>query len=169
MPVPSGTRLALRDTGAAGAAWDGAWWPRSRLLVDELPGLIAALAGRYPAFAHVSYSLVFWNDAPQSLTVGGHTVRLGGSPAMNPYSLRLTGPAGAAAVNLLVVAPEADLALAARSLGVVAGDGAPLGWSAGTATAAATVARARPGRRRPRTVAASPERAWENEGGSTAR
>jgi hypothetical protein len=154
----SATRLALRDVDAAREAWDGVWWPHTRLLIGELPGLIAAVAGRYGDVARVSYSLVFWDDAPRSLAVDDRIVRLGGSATTNPYSLTLGGSSGAAPVELLVVAPEADTALAARSLDLAAGHGGPLTWAAGPGG---------PRRPEPTEAEAQAERTWESEGGPT--
>jgi len=166
--VATASRLALRGADEARAAWDGAWWPRTRLLADELPGLLAALPGRFGPITRVSYSLVFWHDAPRRLVFDGRQVRLGGFRTANPYSLSLIRAAGADAVDLLVVAPEADLALAARGLDAVAGGSGSLGWSAG-ATGAVSTAPVAPAAEPAHLVGAAvlPERAWENEGGST--
>jgi Family of unknown function (DUF5994) len=159
------TRLVLRDAGTAPGTWDGAWWPHTRLLLAELPGLITALTGRYGPITRASYSLSFWADTPHRLVLDGRRVRLRGSRTVNPYSLSLTGGFGVAGVDLLVVAPEADAALAARGLEIAVGGSGSLDWSAGSAAAEPVAAAARPSRLAAATL---PERAWENEGGSTA-
>jgi hypothetical protein len=155
----------LRDAGTAPGTWDGAWWPRTRLLLAELPGLITALTGRYGAITRASYSLSFWADTPHRLVLDGRRVRLRGSRTVNPYSLSLTAGFGVAGIDLLVVAPEADAALAARGLEIAVDGGGSRDWSARTAAAERVVTAARPSHSAPATL---PERAWENEGGRTA-
>src|SRR3954454_1913611 len=44
---PSQPRLSLTATRVGQAVLDGGWWPRSWDPVDELPGLVLALADRY--------------------------------------------------------------------------------------------------------------------------
>jgi hypothetical protein len=167
--VLAATRLALRDADAPRGAWDGAWWPRTRLLIDELPGLLTALVGRCGHITRVSYSLVFWTDAPRRLVFDGRRVRLGGFATIKPYSLSLMGLFATDPIDLLVVPPEADPASVARGRDVVGASSELLSWSAG-ATGAVPMAPVAPaaGWKRGRTATLLPERVWENEGGSTA-
>jgi hypothetical protein len=129
--VPAGrdllpaSRLVFADAGVVGSRWDGAWWPRTRVLADELPELIAALPERYGRIVRVSYSMVFWDDEPRRLTVDGRLLRLGGFRTSDPYALSLLAASGEDRIDLLVVAPEAGAARTARVLDAVA-NGDPL-------------------------------------------
>jgi hypothetical protein len=107
-PTPSPaatTRLRLKPDGPATGSVDGAWWPRSRDLAAELPGLFAALTDRLGRIEFVSYHLGDWAPAPRKLTAGGGSVRLGG------YRFQRTGSvdvvANARRVTLAVIPPGA--------------------------------------------------------------
>ncbi|MFE0766395.1 DUF5994 family protein [Streptomyces smyrnaeus] len=80
-PVAPGTAvLRLETTSDRTAMFDGAWWPRSREAAAQLPALITALTARLGPIARVGLDSSAWEDAPRSLVIDGHTVRVDWSP-----------------------------------------------------------------------------------------
>ena len=110
-------RVRLRREGAsAGVAFDGAWWPRSRLLAVELPELVAALATLGVRVDRFTYAVEAWDEPPaRKLAVGGRAVRTGGFRSMDPTLVSLTVD-GDRRLDLLVVPPEADALTGVRAL-----------------------------------------------------
>lgn len=93
---------------------DGAWWPRSRELADELPALLAAVGERLGPVERVSHHLGDWAPAPRRTGVGATAVRIGGYRWQATGTVDLEGPAYR--VTLLVVPPETGGAVAERAL-----------------------------------------------------
>jgi hypothetical protein len=114
-------RIILRTAGCEQGPYDGAWWPRSRRLLVELPGLVAALAATSSPVAQVLFSLVFWDATGRELTSGGCTVQLRGFRTVDPRLLRVTGRHGAGGLDVLVLPPETDPAVAARAMASAVG------------------------------------------------
>lgn len=108
------SRLALEPGGRPTGAVDGAWWPQSRALADELPALMAQLDDRIGPATRVAYSLVTWPAAQRRIVLGGRTVRLGGSFSDPQDVIDLFGPRGR--VSLLVIPPESAPDDARRAL-----------------------------------------------------
>ena len=109
-------RVRLRRGGAsAEAAFDGAWWPRSRDLATELPELVAALdllGVRVDRFTH---PVEPWGPVDRKVVVNGHVVRTGAFHSMDPQLVSLVVDGGRR-VDLLVVPPEADALTGVRAL-----------------------------------------------------
>ncbi|MET9496931.1 DUF5994 family protein [Streptomyces sp. NPDC006552] len=61
-------------TGRAGR-FDGAWWPRSRSLKTELPGLVAAVTARLGPVTRIGLDASEWDETPNHLFADGHMVR----------------------------------------------------------------------------------------------
>lgn len=116
-------RLALRPDRAPHADGYGAWWPQSRNLGDELPGLLA----QWPADAgHVSrvlYSPPDWDDRPRKVTIPGRSAPLktGSFPADDTQRLVLTLLDGTRRV-ISVIPPETTDEVATARLRGVSGD-----------------------------------------------
>lgn len=108
-------RLKLKPKAPATGHVDGAWWPRSRDLSAELPGLLAVLAIRLGGVERVSYNLPTWDAAPRRLHIGGRQVRLGGFHAQHPHTVDVIGSNGSR-LTLLVVPPATDRRTAHRTL-----------------------------------------------------
>jgi hypothetical protein len=110
-------RVRLRREGAsADVAFDGAWWPRSRLLDVELPELVAALEKLGVHVHRFTYAVETWDEAPaRKLAVAGRTVRTGGFRSMDPQLVSLTVDDDRR-LDLLVVPPEADALTGVRAL-----------------------------------------------------
>jgi hypothetical protein len=86
---------------------DGAWWPHSDDLANELPDLLAVLSVRLGAIDRVMYNLTEWVKAPKRLLTGGRAVRLDGYRLQPANTLEVLG-IGREKVLLLVVPPHTD-------------------------------------------------------------
>ncbi|MCE5289027.1 MAG: DUF5994 family protein [Nocardiaceae bacterium] len=71
-------RVELKPAGLNTGSVDGAWWPRSRDLVAEVPTLIESLTGQLSPTARVVYHLSSWDTAPRRFEAGGRNVKLDG-------------------------------------------------------------------------------------------
>jgi Family of unknown function (DUF5994) len=95
---------------------DGAWWPHSDSLVDELPPLIAELRRRGAHITRVTYNPDLWGPAPRRLEVDGRIIHLGWFRGIDPHLLGLTEANGRHRLDLLVVPPGTTRADAARAM-----------------------------------------------------
>lgn len=75
-PSPLPVRLSLTPYETVSGGFDGAWWPHSRNLVAELPGLVQAMDGA-GGITRVTVGIGPWPDIPHQVSVGGHTVTAG--------------------------------------------------------------------------------------------
>lgn len=125
-PRPAGTpqpradganpvRLALIDPPGQQTTLDGAWWPRSRSLSEELPGLVQELHRRGIRVTRVAYNPDAWETAPRRLAADGRTIRLGWFRSIDPQLLDLTGDTTRGRVDLLVVPPDTPAVAAGRA------------------------------------------------------
>nr|WP_244184933.1 DUF5994 family protein [Mycobacterium scrofulaceum] len=55
-------RLQLKPYRSVSEHIDGAWWPRTTNLVDELPGLLASVSERLGPVVMVGYRRNGWQD-----------------------------------------------------------------------------------------------------------
>ena len=109
-------RVRLRRGGAGTSAFDGAWWPRSRMLAVELPELVAALDAMGEHVTRFTFPVEGWDELPdRKVVVGGRTVRTGAFRTMDPQLVSLT-LGDDRRVDLLVVPPEADALTGVRAL-----------------------------------------------------
>jgi len=114
-------RLSLKSESAPPGFVDGAWWPASRDLAAEIPGLVAALAVRMGAVERVSYNIGAWNDVPRKVRVGNDVVRMDGFNTQAAAALNVVG--NRHRLTLLVVPLEADEQAARRILAAASRDG----------------------------------------------
>jgi hypothetical protein len=105
-PALPGVRLRLAAQASATGYVDGGWWPHSRDLVVELPGLVTRLAPLLGAVTRISFTREAWQAAPPRLTVAGTAVTLAQSGSHDPYVVHVSGSDGRY-VALLVIPPEA--------------------------------------------------------------
>ena len=168
--APVEVRLTLMHPGPAQTPMlDGAWWPRSSSLSDELPGLITELRHRDLPITRVTYNPELWDPAPRRLRADGRVIRLGWFRSIDRHLLCLTGGYGDDRLELLVVPPETSAAVAARAMTLAAGRG-----NRSTATDTLSAARIPPGvvaggasalpRPRPAAPKTDPTDARESEG-----
>lgn len=130
-------RLQLKPYRSASEHLDGAWWPQSFDLVDELPGLVASLSDRLGRVVMVGYRRNGWQEAPPLLEIAGQTVELLGFTCDEPASVILIGEDGRH-VTLQVIRPDAGEEAARH---VLAASRVPTGAApAGPSTVARSVA-----------------------------
>ncbi|MDP7703625.1 MULTISPECIES: DUF5994 family protein [unclassified Mycobacterium] len=99
------TRLEIKPFRPISEHVDGAWWPRSTRLVDELPGLVTSLADELGPIAMVGYHRNSWDSAPPVLEIGGRTIELLGFSGDEPASIILIGQDGHH-LSLQVIPPD---------------------------------------------------------------
>ncbi|TQC43431.1 hypothetical protein EEB14_43115 [Rhodococcus sp. WS4] len=85
----------------------GAWWPRSTHLTDELPALLTALSRRLGHIDRIIYDENSWAPAPSRIDHAGTTVDLRHSSDQPNNTLAITGEKFGRLV-LLVVPPYTD-------------------------------------------------------------
>jgi Family of unknown function (DUF5994) len=97
-------RLRLKPADRSGGLVQGAWWPRSDQLFNELPSLLAALAPRVGSVDRVIYDETGW--APKALRIesGGRSIILEGSTTTSTNTLSVIGK-GVGRLVLLIVPP----------------------------------------------------------------
>lgn len=119
--APSAVRLTLEPTLARAGMFDGAWWPHSRDVRAELPGLITALSAHLGAILRVGLDQDAWDDIPRSLTIDGRVVHIGWFTASDDTMSVTRG------LNdhfmLLVVPPWATAPAAAAAMAMAARTG----------------------------------------------
>ncbi|MFG1791807.1 DUF5994 family protein [Nocardia sp. NPDC049149] len=99
-------RLRLELDGRGTGAYDGFWWPHSRDLASELPGLLTTLVPRLGSIHRVIYHTDEWATAPRKLDFAGRQVRLDGYRHMAARTLEILGVSGAH-LTLQVITPLA--------------------------------------------------------------
>lgn len=119
-PVAS-ARVLFRQPVTEDGFLDAAWWPRSHDLTAELPALMDILWLASRDVMRVSYALDFWDPAPRRLSVTGRIVRLGGFHTQMPGLLTLIDAWGRDRINVMVIPPDTDPAIANQALTLVAG------------------------------------------------
>lgn len=102
IPSPAGSTVGSTHSPTARVAFrpgtdahaplssDGAWWPRSRSLADELPGFFAAWPPERGRIQRILYSPPDWDDHPHSVAVPGRQVKTGSFPRDDTHRLTVT-------------------------------------------------------------------------------
>ncbi|MFF7445802.1 MULTISPECIES: DUF5994 family protein [unclassified Streptomyces] len=99
-------RLRLAPRAALPRPLDGAWWPRSRDLLAELPRLLAGLPREWGHVSSVTVNGATWSATPGRILVSNQVVRLHRNPAVAaPHTVVLLAP-GQGRWDLLVVPPD---------------------------------------------------------------
>lgn len=101
------TRLRLKPKAPATGYVDGAWWPKSRDLSQELPALLVVLGVRLNGVERFTYHLETWPGTPRKLRVGGNVIRAEGFRTQPVDTVTAIG-SGGEHVTLLVVPPETE-------------------------------------------------------------
>jgi hypothetical protein len=94
---------------------DGAWWPRSRDVEAELPGLISALTEHLGPVARVGLDRAAWDGVPTRLVVDGRIVHIDASAVGDDTVLVTRG--GQDIFSLLVVPPDTPPGAARAAMG----------------------------------------------------
>jgi hypothetical protein len=108
-------RLQLKPYRSVSEHVDGAWWPRTTNLVDELPDLLASVSERLGPVVMVGYRRNGWQETPPLAEIGGHTVELLAFTSDEPASVILIGEDGHH-LTLHVVRPDAGEEVAREAL-----------------------------------------------------
>lgn len=108
------SRLMLKPEAPVSGFVDGAWWPRSDDLAEELPGLLTGLSTRTGAIERVSYSLDQWAATPRRITHAGRSVRMEGYHSQPADTIGLSD--GRSRVLVLLVVPAQTDPEHARSI-----------------------------------------------------
>ena len=108
-------RLQLKPYRSASEHIDGAWWPRSTRLADELPDLVASLSERLGRVVMVGYRHNGWHETPPLVDIAGHTIELLGFTSDEPSSVILFGEDGRH-ITLHVIRPDTSQEVARQAL-----------------------------------------------------
>lgn len=113
-----GLRIELRRPAGAGTFVDGGWWPHTRDLIVELPGLLAAVeTAGYPQVRRINYAANAWDgEPPRKAAMLNRVVKLGGFASQNLAELTLVDSSGWNRVTIAVVPPNTDPNVARRAL-----------------------------------------------------
>ncbi|MFE1438108.1 DUF5994 family protein [Streptomyces sp. NPDC058739] len=124
-------RLVLKADGPSRGLLDGAWWPRSRDLLRELPALTDVLDPLWGRITRIAVNPRHWPVIPRKVPVDGHIVKVGWfTPEIDPHKLLLLSY-GTGRWDLLVIPPETAAESAARLMAAASDyDGPPLTASA---------------------------------------
>ncbi|MEW1909363.1 DUF5994 family protein [Kitasatospora sp. NPDC085895] len=110
----SPVRLSLAPDGVRAGRLDGAWWPRSRDLLLELPSLAAEIDERWGRITRITVNPAQWPLIPRRIPVAGHTVHAGWFTTEQDEHMIMVCSYAPRRLNLLVVPPQTDAVDAAR-------------------------------------------------------
>ncbi|CAM3274483.1 hypothetical protein BST27_25615 [Mycobacterium intermedium] len=105
-PPENTPRLRLKPKAPTCGYVDGAWWPHSDDLPNELPDLLNVLSVRLGPIERVLYNLAEWSTAPTKLRLGGRVVRLAGFFRQRASTVEVVG--ANQRIVLLVIPPYTD-------------------------------------------------------------
>ncbi|MGW2849850.1 DUF5994 family protein, partial [Streptomyces sp. NPDC001274] len=115
-------RLALTPNTAVVGLLDGAWWPYSRDLADELLPLVEALRDRFGRVTRITANPASWPVALRKVPVGGYAVHVGWFAGQAPDTMILLSYS-LGRCDLLVIPPETESASAARLMAAASAPG----------------------------------------------
>ncbi|WP_251060276.1 DUF5994 family protein [Streptomyces sp. ISL-100] len=119
--VPGAAVLRMETTSSRVGLFDGAWWPRTRELKTQLPGLITALTARLGPVARVGLDASAWDDAPGHLVIDDRMVRIDWSAVDDGTMIITRGPQDH--FSFLVIPPEAPAPAARAAMTMAVQDG----------------------------------------------
>lgn len=108
--APGAVLLRLETTRSRKGILDGAWWPRSRDIGSQLPGLITALTEHLGPIARVGLDADAWDGVPGRLVVDDRVVHIDWFPVGDDTVLITRGDRDH--FLLLVIPPQATPAAA---------------------------------------------------------
>ncbi|URM92703.1 DUF5994 family protein [Streptomyces sp. MRC013] len=111
---PGTALLRLETTGSREGVLDGAWWPRSRDITEELPALISALAEHLGPIARVGLDAAAWDGLPVRLVIDDRVVHITSFPVGDDTVLITRGEGDH--FSLLVVPPDTPLEAARAAM-----------------------------------------------------
>ncbi|MFJ8537200.1 DUF5994 family protein [Streptomyces sp. NPDC093591] len=101
---PGTALLRLETTRDRQGVLDGAWWPRSRDIAVELPGLVGALTEHLGPITRIGLDSAAWDGLPTRMVVDGRVVHLDASSVGDDTVLVTRGDQDL--FSLLVVPPD---------------------------------------------------------------
>ncbi|MFV2121281.1 DUF5994 family protein, partial [Streptomyces sp. Act-28] len=101
---PGTAILRLETTRSRQGVLDGAWWPRSRDIGEELPALVRALAEHLGPISRVGLDAAAWDGLPVRLVVDDRVVHIDSFPVGDDTVLITRGDRDH--FSLLVVPPD---------------------------------------------------------------
>ncbi|PKV83461.1 DUF5994 family protein [Streptomyces sp. TLI_146] len=115
---PGTALLRLETVRSREGVLDGAWWPRSRDIAEELPALITALTEHLGPITRVGLDATAWRGIPTRLVIDDRVVHLDSFPVGDDTVLVTRGDNDH--FSLLVVPPDttADAARTAMARAV---------------------------------------------------
>ncbi|WP_406369325.1 DUF5994 family protein [Streptomyces sp. NBC_00647] len=124
-------RLALKTVSTSRGPLDGAWWPRSRDLADELSALADVLDPLSGRITRIAVNPTYWPAIPDSVPVNGRVVKVGWfTRELDPHKILLLSHT-TGSWNLLVIPPETSTPAADRLMAAASdGSGPPMTASA---------------------------------------
>ncbi|MFJ3838849.1 DUF5994 family protein [Streptomyces sp. NPDC054904] len=111
---PGTALLRLETTKSREGLLDGAWWPRTRNIETELPGLISVLIEYLGPITRVGVDASAWNGLPARLVIEEQVVHLDSDPVGDGTVLITRGHNDHFA--LLVVPPETTAGAAREAM-----------------------------------------------------
>ncbi|GAB2719467.1 DUF5994 family protein [Kitasatospora kifunensis] len=112
--MDSAVRLSLAPDGVRPGRLDGAWWPRSRDLLLEIPSLAAELGRRWGEVLRITVNPAQWPVIPRRIPVAGHAVHVGWFSGEQDQHTVVVCSDAPLRLELLVVPPSTDAVDAAR-------------------------------------------------------
>ena len=108
--APGAVVLRLATTRTRQGILDGAWWPRSRAIGTQLPGLVTALTEYLGPIVRVGLDAEAWDEVPGHLIIDGRVVPIDWFPIGDDTVLITRGERDH--FLLLVIPPQATPAAA---------------------------------------------------------
>ncbi|MGD1240883.1 DUF5994 family protein [Mycobacterium seoulense] len=108
-------RLQLKPYRSVSEHVDGAWWPRTMNLVDELPALLTSVAERLGPVVMVGYRRNGWQETPPLAQIDGQTIELLPFTSDEPSTVILIGADGHH-LTVHVIRPDASEEVARQAL-----------------------------------------------------
>jgi len=105
MEMEPQARVELMPYRTASEHIDGTWWPRSKQLAEELPGLVTSVSDRLGQVVMVGYRCDDWFEAPSIAEIDGRTIELLGFTSDEPASVIAIGDDGRH-IRLQVIPPD---------------------------------------------------------------
>lgn len=119
---PGTALLRLATVQTREQVLDGAWWPRTRDIAGELPGLVSALTAHLGPVLRIGLDADAWEELPTRLVIDDRVVHIDSFPVGDDTVLVTRGDRDH--FSLLVIPPDAtpDAARAAMTKAVRAGN-----------------------------------------------
>ncbi|GAC69309.1 DUF5994 family protein [Gordonia soli] len=108
---PRGGRIQLKPAQSRRGLVDGAWWPRTRDLADELTAIAEILTAHLVVVERAGYHIGDWDSLHErQVVVNGQRIRLEGFNIWVPSTVRFVGPNRSLTVALLRPATDYEAA-----------------------------------------------------------